>query len=522
MGDSTSAPNTRTAGVKTGFEQGSGTTRLQSESSSKWAGGAASPAMLPARYHAEQEGEKLPPSSAAGAGAGLVVEGSDKILLRSEESTGFGRELDHAPSGVTTLGTTEVVSDAEPPASARNPTTLLQIRKDSGSALRSFGASPSRTFRVAADDELWVVRRGRDRERIRASDDHEQEDDTTSRDHKVELEVDLSLLALDRTSVPRDEEHSPHPRVEQQISLLPLFDPRNRRGAPLAEGASNNSTTVGSGSFTSFSGPYPFGVDPAWATAQNKLLFMNSLKMKLSVLFGVVQMFVGVLLRWANAMQDRSATDFFFECLPMMAFLLCFFGYMDYMILRKWTHRIEEQPSIINCLINMAFGGDNKNVFFAHEGYLMLVCVLCVPVLLIPKPAILLLQHKREKRRRQQAESGDELIEDVEQRGELSHYESGEDPKQAAAGGGHFDFGEVVIHQVIETIEFVLGTVSHTASYLRQWALSLAHAQLSEVFFQYSLKTALGLAPSRGGLRPSNRKRRFSLLGGAWSKVFVF
>lgn len=71
---------------------------------------------------------------------------------------------------------------------------------------------------------------------------------------------------------------------------------------------------------------------------------------------------------------------------------------MDYMILRKWTHRIEEQPSIINCLINMAFGGDNKNVFFAHEGYLMLVCVLCVPVLLIPKPAILLLQHKREKR----------------------------------------------------------------------------------------------------------------------------
>ena len=108
----------------------------------------------------------------------------------------------------------------------------------------------------------------------------------------------------------------------------------------------------------------PFGLDPIWHNAGNALPFQNSMKMKFSVIFGITQMIFGVLLKTSNAIYFRKPLDFFFECIPMLVFAFCFFGYMVFLIFKKWSIDWNNSldgmpghytpPALINTLINMA------------------------------------------------------------------------------------------------------------------------------------------------------------------------
>ncbi|VFV23648.1 v-type proton atpase 116 kda subunit a [Lynx pardinus] len=106
-----------------------------------------------------------------------------------------------------------------------------------------------------------------------------------------------------------------------------------------------------------FQGPYPLGIDPIWNLATNRLTFLNSFKMKMSVILGIIHMTFGVILGIFNHLHFRKKFNIYLVSVPELLFMLCIFGYLIFMIVYKWlvysaeTSRVA--PSILIEFINM-------------------------------------------------------------------------------------------------------------------------------------------------------------------------
>ncbi|CAA0823163.1 V-type proton ATPase subunit a1 [Striga hermonthica] len=231
---------------------------------------------------------------------------------------------------------------------------------------------------------------------------------------------------------------------------------------------------------------YAFGVDPSWRGSRSELPFLNSLKMKMSILFGVAQMNLGIILSYFNARYFSNSLDIRHQFVPQMIFLNSLFGYLSLLIIIKWC--TGSQADLYHVMIYMflsPFEDLGENKLFWGQGVLqvilLLLAVIAVPWMLFPKPFILKRLHTERFQGRKYGILGTSDMYNVEEpdSARQSHHEE-------------FNFSEVFVHQMIHSIEFVLGAVSNTASYLRLWALSLAHSELSTVFYEKVLLLAWG------------------------------
>uniref|UniRef100_A0A0N4Z7T0 V-type proton ATPase subunit a n=1 Tax=Parastrongyloides trichosuri TaxID=131310 RepID=A0A0N4Z7T0_PARTI len=289
-------------------------------------------------------------------------------------------------------------------------------------------------------------------------------------------------------------------------------------------------------------GPYPLGVDPIWNFSRNKLTFLNSMKMKASILIGVAQMAFGVFISFFNYWKKKSAIDICTNFIPQMLFLSSIFVYLCLQILFKWLYYSVHPdvifgyyypgthcaPSLLIGLINMVMLKERdigfvignasdyreiKNCYLNQwypnqtdiEKLLLFIALLSIPVMLFGKPFYEYIKKRKDDKKlvKLDTNSIDEYLElialktrniedgngsttnSIPQRYPSNKGLDGETSEKVTSLMEHEEnFSDIMVHQAIHSIEFVLGCISHTASYLRLWALSLAHAQLSEILWE--------------------------------------
>ena len=150
---------------------------------------------------------------------------------------------------------------------------------------------------------------------------------------------------------------------------------------------------------------YPFGLDYIWYLSSNETSFLNSFKMKFSIIIGVIQMLFGTLLKGSNAIYFGKWEDLIFEAIPQFLFMFVTFGYMSFCIIYKWLTNWDgqEPPSIIQLFINFT---NVEAPLYGPEGLqqslqtaFLFTCIICFFLMILPKPIVLYLRQKNERKK---------------------------------------------------------------------------------------------------------------------------
>ncbi|KAJ3333094.1 H(+)-transporting V0 sector ATPase subunit a [Blyttiomyces sp. JEL0837] len=274
---------------------------------------------------------------------------------------------------------------------------------------------------------------------------------------------------------------------------------------------------VGNGTSAKWQGvhkhSYAFGLDPGWHGAENFLLFTNSYKMKMAIVLGFFHMTFGISLNILNHLFFGRPINIISETLPQLIYMISIFGYLVFIILFKWAVVwTTEPPSLLNTLIYMFLspGTVEQPLFPGQAGlqvFLVLLAMISIPWMLLMKPYLLRYEHVKHIEQGYTNLSHENLNADPSpsmdiDRAAVATEEMSHEEVNPHDHSEHFDFSEIMVHQMIHTIEFCLNGISNTASYLRLWALSLAHAQLSEVLWEMVMNNALEGSASMGAFGP--------------------
>lgn len=224
---------------------------------------------------------------------------------------------------------------------------------------------------------------------------------------------------------------------------------------------------------------YPFGLDWMWHGTENDLLFSNSYKMKLSILLGWAHMTFSLCLSYVNARHFKTPIDIWGNFVPGMIFFQAIFGYLSWAIVYKWSVDWlaigKQPPSLLNMLIYMFLQpGTIEDELYSGQATLQIILVLlaliCAPIMLFLKPLYLRYEHNKARamgyRGIGETTRVSALDDDDDDDGHMNGANGGRDSYADDEDGvalitqdiGHgeehegFEFGEVMIHQVIHTI----------------------------------------------------------------------